>query len=306
MNLIRFFKHEEIDKTKWDDCIKNANNSLIYGYSWYLDIAAPAWNALVLGDYHAVMPLPTLQKFYTIAYQPFFTQQLGIFIGAGYELQAGITEFFEAIPQDYRYINICLNEKNDSGAKLNFQLKRRNNYLLYLHQTYEQLFKGFSDHNKRNINKSKKNNLTVSETNHEQVVKFYVENKANDTEKVSIEDYNRLNKLLDEANKRKLLICKQVKDNEGNCLACVALYVHQNRMIYQIGTSNNVGRDLRAMYFLFDRLIDEYSEQSIVLDFEGSDIEGVGRFFSGFGALLVPYHRLIANRLPWPINLLKK
>jgi hypothetical protein len=77
-------------------------------------------------------------------------------------------------------------------------------------------------------------------------------------------------------------------------------------MIYQIGASNNVGRDLRAMYFLFDRLIDEYSEQSIVLDFEGSDIEGVGRFFSGFGALLVPYHRLIANRLPWPINLLKK
>jgi hypothetical protein len=306
LNLIRFCKHEEIDKTKWDECIKNANNSLIYGYSWYLDIAAPAWNAIVLGDYHAVMPLPTVKKYFTVAYQPFFTQQLGIFISAGYELQAGITEFFQTIPEDYKYINVCLNEKNDSGAKVNFELKRRNNYLLYLHQSYEQLFKGFSDHNRRNINKSKKNNLTVSDTNHEHVVKFYIDNKGDDTSKVSIVDYERLNNLLDEANKRGYIICKQVKDETGNSIACVALYVHQNRIIYQIGTSNNTGRDLRAMHFLFDRLINEYSEQNMVLDFEGSDIEGIGRFFSGFGALLVPYHRLIANRLPWPINLLKK
>lgn len=306
MNLIRFCRHEEIDKTKWDECIKNANNSLIYGYSWYLDIAAPAWNAIILGDYHAVMPLPTVKKFYTVAYQPFFTQQLGIFISAGYELQAGITEFFQTIPEDYKYINVCLNEKNDSGAKVNFELKRRNNYLLYLHQSYEQLFKGFSDQNRRNIIKSKKNDITVSDTNHEHVVKFYMDNKGDDTSKVNVTDYDRLNNILDEANKRGHVICKQVKDQTGNCIACVALYVHQNRIIYQIGTSNNIGRDLRAMHFLFDRLINEYSEQNMVLDFEGSDIEGVGRFFSGFGALLVPYHRLIANRLPWPINLLKK
>ncbi len=304
--MIRFYKHEEIDKFKWDECIKNANNSLIYGYSWYLDIASPSWNAVILGDYHAVMPLPTVKKIFTMAYQPFFTQQLGIFISAGYELQAGITEFFQTIPADYKYINVCLNEKNDSGAKVNFELKRRNNYLLYLHQSYEQLFKGFSDHNRRNVNKSKKNDLTISDTTHESVVKFYIENKGNDTAKVSIEDYDRLNKLLDEACKRGFVTCKQVKDETGNCVACAAFYIHQNRLIYQIGTSNDEGRDLRAMYFLFDRLISEYSEQNMVLDFEGSDIEGVGRFFSGFGALLVPYHRLIANRLPWPFNLLKK
>lgn len=306
MNLIRFRKHEEIDKAKWDECIKNANNGLIYGYSWYLDIAAPAWNAVILGDYHAVMPLPTVKKFFTVAYQPFFTQQLGIFIGAGYELQAGIIEFFQAIPSDYKYINICLNEKNDSGAKINFELKRRNNYLLYLHQPYEQLYKGFSEHNKRNVNKSKKNDLAFKDTTPEHVVDYYIKNKGADTEKVGLEDYNRQRNLFAEATKRGYVICKQVIDENGECIACAGFYVHQNRIIYQIGTSNNLGRDLRAMYFLFDRLIAEYSEKNMVLDFEGSDIEGVSRFFSGFGALLVPYHRLIANRLPWPINLLKK
>ena len=157
-----------------------------------------------------------------MAYQPFFTQQLGIFISAGYELQAGITEFFQTIPADYKYINVCLNEKNDSGAKVNFELKRRNNYLLYLHQSYEQLFKGFSDHNRRNVNKSKKNDLTISDTTHESVVKFYIENKGNDTAKVSVEDYDRLNKLLDVAHKRGFVTCKQVKDETGNCVACAA------------------------------------------------------------------------------------
>lgn len=305
--MIRFCKHKEIDKLKWDACIKDANNSLIYGYSWYLDIAAPSWNAIILGDYDAVMPLPTVKKIFTVAYQPFFTQQLGIFIKAGYEQSAGISEFIATIPKEYKYINICLNEKNDTGAKLNFELKKRSNYLLYLHQSYEQLFKGFSEHNRRYINKSKKNNLTISDTTYEQVVQFYIKNKGTDTDKVSLEDYERLKKLLGEAKQRGFVICKQVKDETGYCIACAVFYVHQKRIIYQIGTSNNVGRDLRAMYFLFDRLIHEYSEQNnLVLDFEGSDIDGVGRFFSGFGALMVPYHRLIANRLPWPINLLKK
>ncbi|MFN3446808.1 MAG: hypothetical protein ACK44D_13810 [Bacteroidia bacterium] len=305
--MIRFCKHEEIDKLKWDACIKDANNSLIYGYSWYLDIAAPSWNAIILGDYDAVMPIPTVKKIFTVAYQPFFTQQLGIFIKAGYELSAGISEFISTIPKEYKYINICLNEKNDTGAKLNFELKKRSNYLLYLHQSYEQLFKGFSEHNRRYINKSKKNNLTISDTTYEHVVQFYIKNKGTDTDKVSLDDYERLKNLLGEAKQRGFVICKQVKDETGNCIACAVFYVHQKRIIYQIGTSNNVGRDLRAMYFLFDRLIHEYSEQNnLVLDFEGSDIDGVGRFFSGFGALMVPYHRLIANRLPWPINLLKK
>ena len=35
---IKYVKHKDIDKVKWDACIDNAPNALIYAYSYYLDV----------------------------------------------------------------------------------------------------------------------------------------------------------------------------------------------------------------------------------------------------------------------------
>ena len=77
---IQYVPYQHIDKRKWDACIDNAGNGLIYGCSFYLDAMAKHWDALVLGDYEAVMPL-TWNKKYGIhyLYQPFFTSSLGLF-----------------------------------------------------------------------------------------------------------------------------------------------------------------------------------------------------------------------------------
>ena len=32
---IKYLQHKEIDKAKWDACIEQAPNGLIYGYSFY-------------------------------------------------------------------------------------------------------------------------------------------------------------------------------------------------------------------------------------------------------------------------------
>ena len=79
-NNIQYLQHHEINKTKWDESISNASNGLIYGYSYYLDNMSNRWDALVMGEYEAVMPL-TWNKKYGIAYlyQPFFTACLGVF-----------------------------------------------------------------------------------------------------------------------------------------------------------------------------------------------------------------------------------
>ncbi|WP_315816464.1 hypothetical protein [Paraflavitalea speifideaquila] len=47
---------------KWDRCIADAPNGLIYGYSFYLDKMADNWDGLVLNNYEAVMPLPWKKK----------------------------------------------------------------------------------------------------------------------------------------------------------------------------------------------------------------------------------------------------
>ena len=45
-----------------------------------------------------------------------------------------------------------------------------------------------------------------------------------------------------------------------------------------------------GMTFLIDDFIKFNCTQAKVLDFEGSDLEGVKRFYSGFGALDKPYY----------------
>ncbi|MCK4361546.1 MAG: hypothetical protein KAV70_07350, partial [Bacteroidales bacterium] len=78
--MIKHLTYQQINKSKWDECIKKSFNGIIYGYSWYLDIVCKHWEALVENDYERVFPLTTGKKFgINYLYQPFFTQQLGVF-----------------------------------------------------------------------------------------------------------------------------------------------------------------------------------------------------------------------------------
>lgn len=301
--MITFLTHHEIDKNKWDSCIKTANNSLIYAYSWYLDEIAPNWNALILNDYEAVMPVPTVKKIFTIAYQPFFAQQLGIF--SNHLGEFNTTDFINKIPDNYKYINICINENNDSGSG-QFKSIERNNYILYLHQSYDESFKNFTDHCRRNVKKAEKENLALKECASDDVVDFYIAHKGPNTGGVKEKDYMVLKRTLRAAKKHGMLKACKVVDSADNVVAAAAFYIQPNRIIYQLGTASAEGREARAMYFLFNSIIKENCDSQIILDFEGSDITSIARFFNGFGSLCMPYYRIVINKLPWPFNWFKK
>ncbi|MEA3446653.1 MAG: hypothetical protein U9R19_18205, partial [Bacteroidota bacterium] len=95
---IRFLIHKQIDKRKWNQCIKSSVNGIVYAYSWYLDIVSENWEALVEDDYKSVMPL-TINEKYGISYlrQPIFTQQLGVF--SSQRLDSNLVKtFIKSIP----------------------------------------------------------------------------------------------------------------------------------------------------------------------------------------------------------------
>ena len=73
-----------------------------------------------------------------------------------------------------------------------------------------------------------------------------------------------------------------------------------------MSASNEQGKRSRAMFALIDHIIDKYSDTGLVLDFEGSNIKGVARFFAGFGAEQHDYYNIHINKLPFPLNVLKK
>ena len=93
-------------------------------------------------------------------------------------------------------------------------------------------------------------------------------------------------------------------DNE----LCSAVYFchWKDRIIYMNAASNEKGKEERSMYFLIDQLIQKYAGQNLLLDFEGSMIPGVARFYAGFGAKPETYFQLKFNRLPLPLKWLKR
>lgn len=303
--LIKYLTHQQIDKAKWDECIEHSLNTLIYGYSWYLDEAAPNWDALVLDDYEAVFPLTHAKKYLiNYLYQPFFTQQLGLFyknlLGAEH-----LEDFIKAISKKFRFIDIALNEANHFEVENTF-LNKKKNYVLDLEKPYSKTTKKFTDHTSRNIKKSKKVVNKIVEQNFDDVIKLYIKNKSEQTLKVTAKDYKRFSKILNAIQKNEILNCVGVINEKNEIIASAIFAVCNNRITYLMGVSTKEGREKRAMYFLFDHIIEQFSEQSFLLDFEGSDIPGVANFFKGFGAIKQSYYKLHVNNLPWYIKWIKK
>ena len=95
---------------------------------------AKHWDALVLNDYEAVLPL-TWNKKYGVyyLYQPPFTAHLGVF-GKNLNKEL-INDFLNTIPVKFKYWDISLNHANYFQLQ-NFNLHERVNYVLPLQDSY--------------------------------------------------------------------------------------------------------------------------------------------------------------------------
>jgi len=150
---IKHLTHNDIDTKKWDNCISNAVNGNVYAWSWYLDIVSPNWDALVLDNYRAVMPL-TWSKKYGVAYiyQPFFTQQLGLFSG-DVITEEMLSLFVEAIPAKYRFIELSMNVDVSSVCNTHVFGTGSTTHLK-LNNPYEELRKSYTTNTLRNLKKA--------------------------------------------------------------------------------------------------------------------------------------------------------
>ena len=127
--VINYIKHANIDKTRWDNCIRNAVNGNIYAWSWYLDAVSENWDALISEDYQFLMPLTWRQKWgLKYLHRPLLSQQLGVFSTRKVDTDT-VFEFLKHIPGKYRLIEITLNKYN---SILNLQ-GGLNDTLIYTH-----------------------------------------------------------------------------------------------------------------------------------------------------------------------------
>lgn len=301
---ITYLQHQEVDKKKWDECITHATNGLIYGYSAYLDAMADNWDALVLNDYEAVMPL-TWRKKYGLhyLYQPFLTAQSGVF---GKNITPLLlTEFLKAVPKKFKYWDICLNHQNVFPLT-GFNVYERTNYILLLNKPYENLFKSYRENVKRNIQKAKQLNCIIEKdiplNKVIELAKWQISSYAPSVET----DFTGFKKLYQYLYKDKKAITYGVLSANDELLASCVFFFSHNRAYYILVGNHPNGKTVGASHLLIDAFIKDHAGQNMILDFEGSDIRNLAFFYSSFGASEEKYAAIKLNRLPFYIKWLKK
>jgi hypothetical protein len=303
---IQYLRRAAIDTTRWDHCIDESANGLIYGYSFYLDHMSRNWDALVWGDYEAVMPL-TWNKKYGIyyLYQPAFTASLGVF---GKNLTGEMMEqILHAIPKKFRLVEIELNHGNnfDCLAKPGpIVFNDRTNYVLPLDKPYETLYAGYRENLQRNLKKSVNLGVKyVTDIAIDEVIALARQQMEGITNYGS-NDYENFKKLFELLHDKKQALTCGVYTHNNELTASAAFFFSHKRAYYILVGNRIDQRTDGASPYLLDRFIHDHAGKDLLLDFEGSDIHGLAYFYSSFGAVQELYPSARVNSLPLIVKIL--
>ncbi len=303
---IVYLKYSEIDKVKWDKCISQAFNGILYAYSWYLDIVCDEWDALIQGDYYRIMPLPYRMKYgIRYLYQPFFTQQLGVF--STLKLNSEITkEFIKNIPKKFQYIDLNLNIHNKIDSNF-LEVSSLPTYQLDLIADYETLYSKYSVNTRRNIKKAIQQSVSLAKgVSANEFINLFRTSLGEKIKELKDRDYDVIRRIISLSIYHKFgkMYAAYTKQNE---LCSAALFVSShNKTIYLLAASTPEGIENKAMFLIIDSYIKENAENYLTLDFEGSKIPGLARFYGGFGAIECEYYNIKQNKLPRLLKLFKK
>jgi len=298
---IKYLTHKKIDKNLWDVKISGSLNQRIYGYSEWLDIASPKWCALVSDNYDFVMPLLVKKKFGISYIAPAkFTQQIGIF--SPYKISAETISFFiNSIPEKYKYLTILFNSGNKFSSEY---ISEKPNHLLNLNSSYEALKKAFSANTKRNIKKAKPLNFRLDK---EVSIKDAVSLKTNNNiNLLSNSNLTVLQKLIHFTKDRFTLKIYGIRNENSQLISVGVFSFCGNRISLPLIASSEEGKKNFASFLIFDAFIQDHALQNKILDFEGSALPGVARFFEGWGAKPEIYYCYKQNNLPLFVRRFKK
>jgi hypothetical protein len=298
--MIVYLKHNEIDREQWDNCIKNTPGAKPYAYSWYLDIMAPGWQALVDDDYDSVFPIPGFSRF-GIQYisTPAFLQQLGAF-SPDKPVSTAIGEFLDYMPDFFKLIDLCIGQKIST---VGYKVSEKVNYELDLSKPYETIFNNFSDHCRKNIEISaRKCPELVSSIKPDEIINLFIQNNRKEINGIKIHDFQRLKNLMNFCiiNKKGKLI--GVRGARKKLIFGLFLVEIRGNKTILFVVNTPLSRERRIDYFVVNELIKNYSSTRTILDFAGSSIPSVASFIESFGSEKLPYYRLYRNRLFWPFR----
>jgi len=300
--VITYLERKHIDNDKWNKCIDHSFNGNLYGYSWFLDIVGGEWDALVENDYERVFPLVHRKKFgISYVYQPFFTQQLGLFSTTKLDAEAMGT-FIKAIPSKFKRVEINFNTLNKAEDK-DFKLVPRLNHELDLIHSYEKIREGYTENLVRNLKKPEKAGLSISKNiKPDDIIDLFRKNRGREITHLHENDYLQLMRIAYTSMYKGIANIQGVYDRQNQLCAGAFFILSNNKAIFLFSGLSEEGRQAGAMPYLIDSFIRQHAGRHLTFDFDGSNDPNLARFYKSFGSKECIYQRLVINRLPFALN----
>jgi len=301
---ISYIQHKDIDKGKWDQCVKNSFNGMIFSFSWYLDIVCESWDAIVEGDYQRVMPLPYVKKMNQLHIViPPFVKQLGIFSIDKLSPQI-IDKFIECIPPKFKEITLSLNNMNKSNVT-DFEYIKVSNHQVDLIPVYDEFKRFCSADALRKIAAAKENNIKVIKKINPKDFMDLLENGAHKSLKFKEGDELKLNSVLNTLTKYCLAEVWGAYDKRET-LCCAAFFLmYLNRLSLLISIKTTKGSNAFADYAIIDAFIQDNAGKSITLDLYQNATGDKLEINKGFGCIETISHELHRNNLPFFYKIMK-
>ena len=300
--MIRYLTHNQIDTQRWDECIAQSPDGLVYAWSWYLDVVHPDWEALVEDDYEAVMPL-TGGKKYGINYlfQPFFTQKFGVF-GEKEVTEDKIEQFLNAIPEKFKFAEFRINKSYKSHetyrSYTTYQIESHRNIELSLSPNYSILASNYNSNTKRNLAKAQKQGLSIVENAEPSaIIELFRKNRGKDIKHWGDNEYERLLNLVETAKNHEKCLVLGVQNTDNQPIAGAFFMISHKKIVFLFSGADEANKENHGLTFLLDHVIEKYSGTNNILDFEGSDNDGLARFYKGFGGEEKKYQEFKFNKL---------
>lgn len=304
--MIRYLKHSEINPEKWNQAVHNSLFSTIFVEYEMLDLltGSDTWDALVQGNYEAVMPLPYRKKgVLKYVYTPFFMPQMGI-LSEKELLTNDIQDFLSEASKHFVLADLLLNEKVVFQKQYDICFV---SYILQLQHAYSELYSQFHDNTKRNIKAGEKTQcrVTIGEEQVSKIIEMFRNNRGQmGSVHYHDRDYQILENVANYLLNRNLLDLYGVRTPEGK-LAAGALFVKDGkRRWFWFSGRDNALSNSKPMFILLNSYIRDHAESEFVLDFNGSTNPNVARLYQSFGSQRydIPFVRCYKNKI-WKIML---
>jgi hypothetical protein len=302
--MICFCTRKEIDDVKWDAAIATSWHETPYGYCWYLDLLAPDWVALIKDDYEMVMPLFARRKFgINYLYEPVLVQYTTLY--GMQPQQSDVQNFLNAIPQKFRLweFNIFLPFEPVSQC---CSFSKAPNYVLKLDTSYSHLSENYNSNTKRNLKKGEKQRIVGNNELPEPLAETILKMNVPWMTRLDKAAKNRIIRFIQSVQHKNRGELKCVLSSEGKLLSMLFWCYSRTRHLYIFAVSDDEAKSNGAMFSLVDEHIRANAQSGIVIDFEGSALDGVARFYKGFGASLETYYNVRKNSLPKLLRLFKR